>query len=186
MNDRVLLTMVAEMVRRAILTLRAIPDPDARFKATSGWVVVHSTNEAYGYGEASVRYVPTAAEISEMERVMEAMVKLRQTDVRGYHRLWFFSTGTPIWHLAQREEVSTKTIRARLDASLATVMTHLGLAEIAVEAIHERPEQAITSFCAPTVVGMARAFVPRDRVFVADVGFMIGGRRKKYRGHRHP
>lgn len=186
-SKRQLLDLVGEMVKRAIATLRAIPDPEASFLIPRRQIslpVVHSVMEAYGYSTTETRYVPSAHEISEMERTMEAMAKLRHEDEPSFLRLWQWAEDKPIWQIADRENVSAKTIRNRLDQSLARLLFFLGGYRVEVEVINEHTEKAATHFLTEPSLSLNDVVMPA-KVFISGVGFMLGGKRMRRRHGRH-
>ena len=76
-----LVTAMREIIRRAVITLAVLRDPDKRFLGLSQLPqhVVHDVKEAYGYSSVSVReFQPTALEISQMEVVLPWLVWLRR------------------------------------------------------------------------------------------------------------
>ena len=98
-----------ELIRRAILTLAAIPDPDARFRGGlhSAWPEFRQEiSAAYGAVEASAKvFVPTAADIGRMYAVLRAYNEFRRrspTDKQTARLFTAWVFGVPMWMLQQR------------------------------------------------------------------------------------
>lgn len=175
-----LLAAVREILRRAVMTLAALRDPDRRFLGLQQMPqhVVHDVKEAYGYSSASVRdFQPSAYEIEQADVVLPWLAWLRRQhgDVEC-RRFIGWAMGAAIWRLAKREGCSDRTIHNRIDRSVSLMIAQFVGADIEVEEIEEpyknapfallfdRPDQ----FGAPVVV---------RKVYVGGIGFMRGGKR---------
>jgi sarcosine oxidase delta subunit len=184
-SRRELLDMIGDIVRQAIAVMRALPDPEQRFLSVQSTIhlpMVRSAMEAYGYSTVASHYVPSAAEISEMERTMDVMARLRHEDEGGFRRLWQWAQGMPIWLLAERETVSVKTVRNRLDRSLARLLFLMGGWKLSIEEIVEPRELPVTSFAGERAVDVG-AVATASKVFVGGVGFVVGSKRLRRHGH---
>ncbi|RTL52907.1 MAG: hypothetical protein EKK40_07095 [Bradyrhizobiaceae bacterium] len=75
---------VERRLLRALKTLRALPDPDRRFFNQQAWPdVVHLSNEAYGYTEATMpRFRPSAFDVSDCLNALEWVRGMEAPDLR--------------------------------------------------------------------------------------------------------
>src|SRR3990167_6073221 len=115
-----------EIIRRAVMTLAALRDPDRRFM---GWSrlpvhVVHDIQEAYGYSSASVRgFSPSPQEVDQMEIVLPWLAWLRQSEGDlACRRILGWAMGAALWRLGQREKCSDRTVTNRIDRSIAAII----------------------------------------------------------------
>jgi hypothetical protein len=67
---------VFEEIRLAVKTLRLLPPAFARQRMTAWPDIVQSFFDAYGYTPTSIRIVPTATQISRLDRVIEWIAPL--------------------------------------------------------------------------------------------------------------
>ena len=175
-----LLAAVREILRRAVMTLAALRDPDRRFLGLAQMPahVVHDVQDAYGYSSASVRdFRPSAYEIEQAEVVLPWLAWLRRAhgDIEC-RRFIGWSSGAPVWKLAKREKCSERTIHNRLDRSVAIMIREFCGANIPVEIVDEPYKD--TAFAAI----FERSPGPHERVrvlkvYVAGIGFMKGNKR---------
>lgn len=184
---------VREIVRRAIMTLMAIKDPDERYlHSNSAWcfAVVRDAREAYGYGTASVaRFQPSSHDISQMETVAVWLAWLRRTEGEGaLRRIIAWTMGVPVWRLGQREKCSERTIRNRIDRSIAAIIRQFAHADLTVEIVEEPikslPAESVREGRPNSPFGLflekphgPHGAVILRKVYVYDIGFMIGGKR---------
>jgi hypothetical protein len=175
-----LLAAVREILRRAVMTLAAMRDPDRRFLGLQQMPqhVVHDVQQAYGYSSTAVReFIPSAYEIEQADVVLPWLAWLRrQHGDKECRRFIGWAMGAPIWRLAKREGCSDRTINNRIDRSVSLMIAEFVGAEIEVERIEEpyrdapfalvfeRPEQ----FGAPVKI---------SKVYVGGIGFVKGGKR---------
>lgn len=126
-----------EILRRAILTMGMMPDPDDRFL---GWAkaqsnIVRDAREAYGWAPASVRrFTPTPHDIAQAERLEPWLAWLRrEKGENAWRRLLAWSLDAPLWRLSQREGCSERTVWNRINQSVADVIHKFAGVHIPVE-----------------------------------------------------
>lgn len=129
--------IVRELLRRAILTLAAIPDPDLRYRTgpRTAWpAYVQETRDAYASAPPRVRtFAPSQHDISIFIEVLNWLNWYRRQNRRAEENVRLFTAwvfGAPIWMLQQR--CSTNR---RLPASKTTVYERL---DRVPEAVAER------------------------------------------------
>lgn len=131
---------IREIIRRAILTFKALPDPDAKFLHQGrSWDIVRNVNEAYGYAEASVKdFEPTPHEIDQAEIIIPWLAWLweHEGDI-AVKRTIGWAMGIPMWRLAQNERVSERTIDNRIDRSVMAIINHCIGADFKLEVVDE-------------------------------------------------
>lgn len=189
-NPREMLEILREIVRRAVLVLASLPDPDARFLNLGGgaWDVVRSSADAYGYTEVEPeRVVPTAADITQMEIVMGWLAWLRQQpdgdlDLR---RLMAWAKGVEAWKLARREKCTERTIRSRVDRSIAAIQSRFFGDAAAVDEVNETYRREPRAFVLQTPLGgRAGSNRSRAKVWIDGEGFMRRGKRRTWEKQR--
>jgi hypothetical protein len=119
-SERAALAAVRDLLRRAVLTLAALPDPDGRFLAarTTWWPeVVRDVHEAYGYAPPRVRrFAPTPHDVSVCLEVLGFLAWHRRAHGDNQVRLFLaWALGTPKWLLGQRIGRSEDTVMRRID-----------------------------------------------------------------------
>jgi hypothetical protein len=176
-----LLAAMREILRRAVMTLAALRDPDRRFLGLSQMPqhVVHDVKEAYGYSSASVRdFQPSAYEIEQADVVLPWLAWLRREhgDVEC-RRFIGWSMGAQVWRLAKREKCSERTIHNRIDRSVALMIERFVGAEIEVERIEEPYKHAPYALIFERVPGPHGSPVVVRKVYVGGIGFMKGNKR---------
>lgn len=103
----------SERVLCAFKTLRALPDPDARFfQYRSLWPdTTQSTEEAYGYDLARMpRFRPSPADVSDCLPILALM---RGIPRREWRLIWWRSLGFSFRGIAMRIGRSDETARCR-------------------------------------------------------------------------
>lgn len=133
--------VIREIIRRAILTFKAIPDHEARFLRDKGswhWVR-QSMSEAYGYSAASVReFQPTAYEIDQALEVLPWLAWLSEYDGRdAVKRILAWAYGVPLWRIAQKEGVSERTASRRIDRSIVQIINRVCSTTFTIEVVDE-------------------------------------------------
>jgi hypothetical protein len=177
-------------IRNAWLTLRMLPDPDARFRRAFGsaWTlpVVQEARDAYGATPASWLGTPTAHEISEMETVFDWLLWLLKVegDVTGkisIRRIAAWSMGQPVWKMAQRERCSEKTIHNRIDRSIAKISGQFKSLPVKMEVVDEAEQapERIRGFAPVPERPVAGTLAEPGKVYIGGEGFRIHG--EKYR-----
>lgn len=175
-----LLTAMREIIRRAIITLAVLRDPDRRYLGLSQMPqhVIRDVHEAYGYSSAPVReFQPTALEVSQMEIVLPWLAWLRRDhgDIE-VRRFIGWAMGVPTWRLAKRENCSDRTILNRIDRSVSLMIENFVGAHIEVEVVDEpyRSTPYAMVYERPQGIGDP---VQIRKVYVGGVGFVRGGKR---------
>jgi hypothetical protein len=175
-----LVTAMREILRRAVITLAVLRDPDKRFLGLSQMPqhIVHDVKEAYGYSSVSVReFQPTALEITQMEIVLPWLAWLRRDhgDLEA-RRFIGWAMGVPTWRLAKRENCSDRTVMNRIDRSVSLMIERFAGAHIAVEVIEEpyKSTPYALVFERPSSIGDP---VKISKVYIGGIGFMKGGKR---------
>lgn len=174
------LAEVREVIRIGWLTLAVIPDPDKRFQGwKNGWIwqVVHDAKEAYGYSSPSVRrFMPSTADITRLDDVMTWMAWLRRTEGElAMRRIMVWAYGVPIWRLGQRELRSERTIRNRIDLSIAAIMAEFKINEIAIGPIDEPPEKQALHFGDKASIGDGIE-AEAAKVYISGLGYFFKGK----------
>ncbi len=115
-----------EVVRRwleeAAQTLRALPN---RERGTLGggraaWPeVVRAVEEAYGYSDAAMRVLPSAAAIARLDAVIGWLAKFR--DPIDINLAWGWALGVPWEKLGARYRLTPRWMRQRLVMMLAEI-----------------------------------------------------------------
>ena len=174
-----LLQAMREILRRSLMTLNAIRDPDARYR---GWAqlpapIVRDVADAYGYSTPWVRkFSPSPRDIAQMEIVLPWLAWLRREEGQAaIRRMIAWSLGVSVWRIAQREECSEATIQNRIDRSVAAIIRKWTGTDIPVEVVEE-PHQGVTyAFIwekAPGPVGVVKLM----RIYVGGRGMWKAGR----------
>jgi uncharacterized protein DUF6362 len=98
---------------RACMTIRALPDPEARFFSFRAiWPdAVNATEEAYGYDEARLpRFRPTPADVSDC---LPSLALMRGLPRREWRLIWWRSLGWSFRGIAAKIGRSDETARQR-------------------------------------------------------------------------
>jgi hypothetical protein len=117
----------AVLIRRAILTLAAIPDPDRRFQQSPQSCMpqpVHDAIEAYGYRSARARrFHPTPADLDRYLIVLPWLGWLgrQRGGERDVQILIARAHGCPWWKLSERFNRGDDTLRAWEKGAIATI-----------------------------------------------------------------
>ncbi|WP_342643462.1 DUF6362 family protein [Rhodoligotrophos ferricapiens] len=121
----------ADRIRRAILTMAAIPDPDARFVysgVTLDYRAVRDVREAYGWDEARARrFRPTPRDIDDLLVIWKALAWLVQkpNGRRDLKLLMARAFDTPWWKLGMIFGRDERTLRRWQDGAVTAVHLHL-------------------------------------------------------------
>jgi hypothetical protein len=105
-----------KLVERSILTLRALPDRDARFLANTGSGLprpVRDASESYGWQETRPpRFQPTPRDVSRYLEVLGWLTWLERVygDEDGCKVIVLTALKVPMWKIAQRMGCSDRTI----------------------------------------------------------------------------
>lgn len=171
---------VRELIRYAIMTLSALQDPDAKYLGLAQLPqnIVHDTKEAYGYSSAVVRsFRPTAQDVTQMEYFATWLAWLRrQEGEQALRRIIGWSMGVATWRLGQREGCSDDTIMNRINRSVAAMIQNFLGTNIEVEVVNEPYKGAVYASVVEKPQG-PHGEVTLMKVYVADHGFMKGGRK---------
>jgi hypothetical protein len=173
------LAVLKEIVRRAIMTLWTLKDPDRKYQrpVSAGWLlsVVRDRQESYGW--ANYGFEPTPHDISQMEIVAGWLAWLRRTEgEQALRRIIAWTLGVQTWKIGMRERCSEQTIRNRIDRSIVAIMRQFASADISVEIVDDpkvtNPYAMVTE---PNVV--TNQPVVLRKVYVYDKGFYRGSQR---------
>lgn len=180
---------IKAIIRRGVMTLMTLRDPDRRYlHKTTAWLfpVVNTAQESYGY--ARYGFEPLPEDISQMETVANWLAWLKRTEGEGsVRRIIGWTLGVPTWRLGTRERCSERTIRNRIDRSVAAIIRQFAAVDIEVEYVNEpiirpqtirqgRPQSPFGLSFSPLPGPHGEGVVLR-KVYVYDKGFMIGGKR---------
>lgn len=193
-DGRRMLAALKLAVKDAWRVLSLLPDADARFRSPlgGGWCfqVVHEVHDAYGASPATSSARPAPQDITRMEIIMGWMSWLRRFNPNlgggdfAVMRIMRWALGTPVWAIAQREGCSERTVGARIDKSLASVLLEFHQVSIEVDMVNERELRQARmrssmegQVVAPPTLDGADELEP-GKVYIAGVGFMFHG--KKY------
>lgn len=150
---------VRELLRRSLLTLAAIPDPDVRFRAgpKTAWpAYVRESRDAYASAPPKIRaFTPSQRDIGVFMEALEWLAWYRRQNHRADENVRLFTAwvfGAPIWMLQQR--ISTNR---RAPASKQTVYDRLDrVVEAVIEAFPDQVRRAafdksdeLDQFCPP-------------------------------------
>lgn len=176
-----LLAAMREIIRRAVMTLAALRDPDRRYLGLAQMPqhVVHDVKEAYGYSSATVRdFAPSAYEIEQADVVLPWLAWLRREHGDMECRRFIgWAMGAPVWRLAKREGCSDKTIHNRIDRSVSLMIAEFIGPTIAVEQIEEPYRDAPYALVFDKPSGPHGGPVNIRKVYVGGIGMMRGGKR---------
>ena len=170
---------VKEIVRRAIITLWTLKDPDRKYLTarSSSWLlsVVRERSESYGW--ATYGFEPTPHDISQMEIVAGWLAWLRRTEgEQALRRLIAWTLGVQTWRIGRREGCSEQTVRNRMDRSVAAIIRQFAAADLSVEVVEDlkvtKPYSMVTE---PSSV--TDAPVTLRKVYIYDKGMFLGSKR---------
>lgn len=168
------------VIKRAIIVLDALGDSEMRFQNTGQvWDrAIDDAGMAYGYSEASVRFVPTAREIAQADIVADWLIWLGMHG-GGVKRLVSWAHDDPIWRIAERERCSVRTVHSRIDRSVAAILKEFGGLDLLLPVIEEGPEPAHPNFATqrPTAAEHGSLIDQHGKVWIDGVGFMKNGKR---------
>lgn len=195
-ENRMMLDSVGEVVKRSVATLYSLRDLDAKYLYKgSSWIIIQSANDAYGYSDVVIKFVPSAADISMMEIVMDLLVRVRQQSEDEFRRLWRWASGMVVWKLADIEGCSTKTLRYRLDSTLALLAGWIGMDDVEpveTDELEEPMERSVTAIrLGVHTVGEGGLREQHAKAWIHGRGLMRGGQlvrdgsEKKWKRRRH-
>lgn len=167
------------LVRRAIVTLWTLKDPDRRYlnPNMSGWLLSTVRERSESYGWAAYGFEPTPHDISQMEIIAGWLAWLRRTEgEQSIRRLIAWTLGAQTWKIGMREKCSEQTIRNRIDRSIAAIMRQFTGADFSVEIVEDpkitKPYSMVTE---PNKI-MDQPVILR-KVYIYDKGFYRGSER---------
>lgn len=128
---------VREIIRRAFLTFKSLPDPEASFRY-QGQAWADSVSDDYGKAYTYIYYRPTAYEIDQALEILPWMKYLVEVDgERAVKRIEAWSYGISTKLQAERERVSEKTIMNRIDRSVSLIIARFFGMACTVEVLNE-------------------------------------------------
>ena len=116
MTDKADIAATRELLERAVKTLRAVPDPDARFLRTKSGMwpeMLQSVHEAYGYAPPRVRtFRPTPRDVSVYLEVLDWLgwLSTQTNGERDVKIIVAVAMGSPFFALGQRYGRSDRTL----------------------------------------------------------------------------
>lgn len=175
---------IKSIIRRGIMTLLTLRDPDRKYQYRySGWLfpVVRKAQEAYGYSKYG--FDPTPHDLSQMDIVAVWLAWLKRSQGEdAVRRLISWTLGVPTWRIATRERCSERTVRNRMDRSVASIIQKFAAVDISVEIVED--DKIVTPYAMifDRATGPHGGPVMLRKVYIYDSGFMLG--HKKWRnGH---
>jgi hypothetical protein len=174
-----LLAAMREIIKRAVITLNAVPDIDARFR---GWAksparIVRDQQEAYGWALVSVKHQPSPQEIKQADLVHPWLAWIRRVEgQRDLDRITAWSLGVPAWKLGDLERCSDRTVINRIDRSVAAVIKQFVNVDIPIEFVDEPHENALYAMVWEYPPGPITGEVISMKIFIGDRGFWKAGR----------
>lgn len=129
---------LATAIRDAVRVLDRERLPSPCLKQSGMWAMTTDSPTAYAYNETVVRYRPTAHDISKAQVVETWLVWVRQELGDEALRLIFlWARAEPIWRIADRFNVTDRTIRNRLERLFARIANEFVCDVDVPEAIEE-------------------------------------------------
>lgn len=176
-----LLHAIREIIRRAVMALAAVRDPDARYMGLSRLpaTIVRDVNQAYGYVSASVRnFQPSSYELEQMEIVLPWLAWIRREEgEQACRRILAWAMGSQLWRIGQRENCSERTALNRIDRSICAIVEKFVGIGVTVEKIEEPYKGTPYALLFEKPAGPHGGEVIIKRVYIGGVGFMKGGKR---------
>ncbi|MBM7483338.1 hypothetical protein ACVWWI_003346 [Bradyrhizobium sp. USDA 3686] len=173
-------------VKRSIVVMDAMLDPDRRFLRVACsmgpvWAqAIDQAEDAYGYTETRIRFIPTAREIAQAETVADWLSWLAREKGRECIRLLTsWAREMPIWKIADLERCSERSVHNRIDRLVAAILSEFGgiSAEIPDET-QERPGRAHPpNFMTERPMPSDAGEISLAKVWIGGVGFMKNGKR---------
>lgn len=176
---------VREIIRRAILTFHALPDPQRHFHYQgSTWAGDYM--DQYGKEFTPIHYTPTPYEVDQAVIVLPWLKYLGEVEGRkAVLRLLAWCHGATNTRQAKREGCSEKTLISRVNASVAKIIDRFFGVACTIEVVEEpykETEFALAAHaCGEDMSERAAAFgsygPPRIMtVYVHRWGYMRNGR----------
>lgn len=122
-QSREAIIAVREIIRRAFLTFKALPDPQASFRY-QGQAWADNVAGDYGSEYTYIDYRPTAHEIDQATETLSPWMKylMEEEGVESIKRLQAWSYGISTKLQAKRERCSEATIMNRIDRSVSKII----------------------------------------------------------------
>lgn len=198
-ENEALLETIKLIVRRAIVTLMTLRDPDRKYQRMpqTAWLlpVINNSQESYGYREYG--FEPTAIDLQNMEIIAKWLAWLRRAEGEdALRRLLRWATGMPPWRMALLEHCCERTIRNRTERSIAAMMNNFVALDLQIELV-EPDHIGAASYngklfgpSMPYSLDFEKAPGPHGgpvilkKVYVHEKGFLRGGRRIRDGRHR--
>lgn len=174
-------------VKRSIVVMDAMGDGEMRFQNVSQvWNrAVDDAALAYGWSDTRVRFVPTAREIAQADRVAEWLAWLGANHGRDHvKRLTSWAHDDPIWRIAERERCSERAVHNRIDRSIALILKRFGgidvdFGETQPDCRDSKVPAHPSSFCPPIEPHSddGRPIEQHAKVWLHGKGYMKAGKR---------
>lgn len=176
-----LLHALREIIRRAVMTLAAVRDPDRRHLGWSSLPmnIVHDVQDAYGYSSASARnFAPSPHEVEQMEVVLPWIAWIRREEGEAAcRRILGWAMGAALWRLGQREKCSDRTINNRIDRSICAIVRRFVGVNVEIERLEEPYKGTNYALVIEKPHGPHGGEVEIKKVYIGGMGFMKGGKR---------
>ena len=137
-NSHEAIIAVREIIRRAFLTFKALPDPQASFRY-QGQAWADDVSDDYGKEYTYIDYRPTAYEIDQAADTLSPWMQYLN-EVEGkesVRRLQAWSYGVSTKLQAQREKCSETTLMNRIDRSVAKIIARFFGLTCTVQVVEE-------------------------------------------------
>lgn len=132
---------VREIIRRAILTFEALPDPQRHHRYRGQSWAAQWRGDLYADEKTRVRFVPSAHEIDQAQIVLPWLKWLRDSQGTAgplaVQRLIRWCHGVSNTDQGRREKVSAKTIQNRIDRDVASIIGRFFGAHCEVQVVEE-------------------------------------------------
>jgi hypothetical protein len=171
-------------VRNAWLVMARLPDLDARFRAglrgawclpvVRGWQAYDPNNLIPVKAP-----IPSPQEITEAEGIMTWMVWLKQVEGKAaVNRIIAWAMGAPWCNMSAREGCSDRTVKNRIDRSMALILMEFQDTLVAISVVEEPSlsNRRARYFSAPLGAGDNGGEVHAGKCFIGGQGFRFHGK----------
>lgn len=173
---------VREIIRRAFLTFKALPDPQASFRY-QGQSWADDVTDDYGKEYTYIDYRPTAYEIDQAADTLSPWMQYL-TEIEGaesVRRLQAWSYGISTKLQAKRERCTETTIMNRIDRSVAKIIARFFGMSCQVVVVEEPWKETAFALCWRSEEWELKAGVEKtarvQTVYVHEKGLMRNGKR---------
>lgn len=173
---------VREIIRRAFLTFKALPDPQASFRY-QGQSWADDVTDDYGKEYVYIDYRPTAYEIDQAADTLSPWMQYltQEEGTQSVRRLQAWSYGISTKLQAQREKCSETTLMNRIDRSVAKIIAKFFGMTCRIERVEEPWKDTHFALCWRDEEWAQKAGVEKcarvQTVYVYGKGLMRNGKR---------